>query len=48
MSSDRTVEIARAAGASVIAREFDNWAAHQNWGLRNIAFRHPGFLHRRG
>ncbi len=41
VSSDRTVEIARAAGAMVTSREFDNWAAHQNWGLRNIAFRHP-------
>jgi glycosyltransferase involved in cell wall biosynthesis len=41
MSSDRTVEIARAAGARITSREFDNWAAHQNWGLRNIAFRHP-------
>ena len=41
LSSDRTVEIARAAGATVTQRAFDNWAAHQNWGLRNIAFAHP-------
>jgi glycosyltransferase involved in cell wall biosynthesis len=41
MSTDRTVEIAKAAGASITTREFDNWAAHQNWGLRNIAFKHP-------
>jgi glycosyltransferase involved in cell wall biosynthesis len=41
VSSDRTVEIARAAGARISSREFDNWAAHQNWGLRNIPFRHP-------
>lgn len=41
MSTDRTVEIATAAGATVTRRPFDNWAAHQNWGLRNIAFRHP-------
>lgn len=40
-SDDRTVEIAEAFGASVTKRHFDNWAAHQNWGLRNIAFRHP-------
>lgn len=40
-SDDRTVEIARAAGATVTQRKFDNWAAHQNWGLRNIPFRHP-------
>jgi glycosyltransferase involved in cell wall biosynthesis len=41
LSSDGTVAIAKAAGATVTTREFDNWAAHQNWGLRNIAFRHP-------
>ncbi len=40
-SADGTVAIATAAGATVTRREFDNWAAHQNWGLRNIAFRHP-------
>jgi glycosyltransferase involved in cell wall biosynthesis len=41
MSTDRTVEIAREHGAQVVQREFDNWAAHQNWALRNILFRHP-------
>jgi glycosyltransferase involved in cell wall biosynthesis len=40
-STDRTVEIARAAGARVVQRQFDNWAAHQNWALENIPFRHP-------
>jgi glycosyltransferase involved in cell wall biosynthesis len=40
-SNDRTVEIARAAGARVIQRRFDNWAAHQNWALENIEFKHP-------
>jgi hypothetical protein len=25
----------------VVERPFDNWASHQNWGLRNIAFKHP-------
>jgi glycosyltransferase involved in cell wall biosynthesis len=39
-STDDTVAIATSAGATVTRREFDNWAAHQNWGLRNIAFRH--------
>jgi hypothetical protein len=34
------VEIAEAAGASVTRRAFDNWSAHQNWGLENIPFRH--------
>ena len=32
MSTDRTVEIARAHGAKVVQRPFDNWSAHQNWG----------------
>ena len=41
LSSDKTIEIARAAGASVTLRAFDNWAAHQNWGLQNIAFKYP-------
>lgn len=41
LSTDRTVEIARAAGATITQRAFDNWSAHQNWGLRNIAFKHP-------
>jgi glycosyltransferase involved in cell wall biosynthesis len=40
-SSDRTVEIAREHGAQVTQREFDNWAAHQNWALKNVPFRHP-------
>ncbi len=40
-STDRTVEIARQAGASVTQRNFDNWAAHQNWGLANIPFKYP-------
>ena len=25
----------------VIQKPFDNWSSHQNWGLRNIAFRYP-------
>lgn len=41
LSDDATIAIARRHGASVIQRPFDNWAAHQNWGLANIRFRHP-------
>lgn len=41
ISSDRTVEIAQAANARVTQRPFDNWAAHQNWALANLPFRHP-------
>ncbi len=40
-STDRTRDIAASAGARIIERLFDDWASHQNWGLRNISFRHP-------
>jgi glycosyltransferase involved in cell wall biosynthesis len=40
-STDGTVEIARAAGARVIQRKFDNWSAHQNWAVENIEFKYP-------
>ena len=40
-STDNTLEIAKAAGASTYQRTFDNWAAHQNWALANIPFKHP-------
>ena len=40
-STDRTLEIAEAAGARITQRHFDSWSSHQNWGLANIAFRHP-------
>jgi len=40
MSTDRTLEIAQQFGAHVTQRPFDNWSAHQNWGLRNIPFKH--------
>ena len=39
LSDDKTVEIAEAFGAKVTKRAFDNWAAHQNWGLKNISFK---------
>ncbi len=41
LSTDRTLEIAREFGATVTQRAFDNWAAHQNWGLQHIPFKHP-------
>ena len=44
-SEDGTVEVAKAFGAKVTQRRFDNWAAHQNWGLRNIPFAHPWVLY---
>lgn len=44
-SDDSTVEIARSFGARIIQRRFDNWAAHQNWGLANIPFQHEWVLY---
>ena len=41
LSKDRTKDIAVAKGARVVERPFDNWAAHQNWAMDNIAFKHP-------
>ena len=40
-STDATAAIAQRAGALVTRRPFDNWAAHQNWALANLPFRHP-------
>ncbi|WP_428329108.1 glycosyltransferase family 2 protein [Mucilaginibacter sp.] len=44
-SDDKTVAIAEAAGAHVTKRKFDNWSAHQNWGLANINFKYPWVLY---
>lgn len=44
-SSDNTVEIAKAAGARVLLRKFDNFAQQRNWGLENGNFRHEWVLH---
>lgn len=41
MSDDRTIAIAEEFGAKITRRPFDNWAAHQNWGLSNIDFKYP-------
>lgn len=40
-STDKTVEIATNANAKVTQKQFDNWSAHQNWGLKNIPFKYP-------
>lgn len=39
-STDGTVGLAEAKGARVVQRKFDNWAAHQNWAMANIKFKH--------
>ncbi len=45
LSTDRTCAIAEAAGATVTKRPFDNYAAHQNWALSNLPFKHPWVLY---
>jgi glycosyltransferase involved in cell wall biosynthesis len=40
-SDDATVRIGAAAGAKITRRHFDNWAAHQNWAVTNLPFKHP-------
>jgi glycosyltransferase involved in cell wall biosynthesis len=44
-STDRTLEIAKARGARVVQRAFDNWSAHQNWAVKNIDFKYPWVLY---
>ena len=44
-SMDRTVELARAAGARVFTRPFDNFAGQRNHAQREIPFRHPWVFH---
>jgi hypothetical protein len=43
-STDRTVEIARAAGAWVVQRQFDNWSAHQSWAVETLRSRIAGSI----
>ncbi len=40
-STDRTVEIAKKAGAHLWFRTFDSFAGQQNWALRNLPFKYP-------
>ena len=44
-STDATVDIARARGAKIVQRKFDNWSAHQNWGAANIDFGSPWVIY---
>lgn len=44
-SDDSTVEIAESFGANITKRKFDNWSAHQNWGLANILFKYDWVLY---
>jgi glycosyltransferase involved in cell wall biosynthesis len=44
LSSDQTVAIARAHGARVIQRPFDNYAAQRNAALQNVEYKHSWVL----
>ena len=43
-STDRTMEIARSAGARAIQRPFDNYASQRNAALGEVPYRHPWVL----
>jgi glycosyltransferase involved in cell wall biosynthesis len=43
-STDGTMAVARAAGAEIFQREFDNFADHKNWALDNLHFRNDWIL----
>jgi glycosyltransferase involved in cell wall biosynthesis len=43
-SNDRTVEIAKEAGARVIQRRFDNYANQRNAALTQVDYKHPWLL----
>ena len=43
-SRDATPDIARARGARLFQRRFDNYAGQRNFGLRDIQYRHPWVL----
>jgi glycosyltransferase involved in cell wall biosynthesis len=45
LSDDNTLQIAESFGAKITQRKFENWSAHQNWGLANIKFKHPWVLY---
>jgi glycosyltransferase involved in cell wall biosynthesis len=44
-STDGTIDLARAYGARILSRAFDNFAAQRNFGLAHAGFRHDWVLH---
>lgn len=44
-STDRTIEIAHAAGARTFTRKFDNFAGQHNYAQEHIKFRNPWVFH---
>ncbi len=45
LSNDGTTAVAAQHGARVVQRKFDNWAAHQNWAMQSIDFKHEWVLY---
>lgn len=44
-STDRTLEIARAAGAGIVQHPFENYGAQRNWAIDTLTLRHEWELH---
>jgi glycosyltransferase involved in cell wall biosynthesis len=45
LSTDRTVELAKAAGTRLYQRRFDDFASQRNYALDQIPFKHPWVFH---
>ena len=45
LSTDRTVELAKAAGVRLYQRPFDDFASQRNYALDQIPFKHPWVFH---
>lgn len=44
-SKDRTVEIARGCGATVVEHPFENYGAQRNWAITSLNLKYPWQLH---
>src|SRR5271156_803439 len=44
-SRDRTVELARLAGATVVEHPFEHYGAQRNWAIDNLTVTRPWQLH---
>lgn len=44
-STDRTLEIARAAGATITQHPFENYGAQRNWAIETLPLKNPWELH---
>jgi glycosyltransferase involved in cell wall biosynthesis len=45
LSTDRTAEVAKSAGARLFRRRFDDFASQRNYALQEIPFKHPWVFH---